>query len=152
MTSAPANSAAFPVEPTLEGISLLSEQVQEFAEAREVPGSQLQRVSLAIDELLSNIILYGISADAPPGILVSVSIEGRTFRVEVEHTGPAFDPFRDAAVPDTSLSVEHRPVGGLGIFLVRSLMSSVHYERVGDRNRITLIRTLETTGQEEKSS
>ncbi len=142
----PEASATFPVEPTLEGISLLSGQVQEFAEARDVPGIHLQRVSLAIDELLSNVILYGTSGSTPPRILVSVSIKGQSFRVEVEHTGPAFDPFQDAAVPDTSLDVESRPVGGLGIFLVRSLMTSVHYERVGNRNRVTLTRTLETPG------
>ena len=141
---APGACATFPVEPTLEGISVLSEQVQEMAEAMNVPGVHLQRVSLAIDELLSNIILYGMSGDSPPAIVVSVRIQPCDLQVEVEHTGPAFDPFRDVAIPDTSLEVENRPVGGLGIFLVRSLMTSVHYERVGDRNRVTLTRDLET--------
>ncbi len=140
----PDASGTFPVEPTLESISLLSEQVTEFAESCDVPGVHIQRVSLAIDELLSNIILYGTNGETPPAILVSVRVAGHYFTIEVEHSGPAFDPFQDAAVPDTSLPLENRPIGGLGIFLVRSLMSSVHYERVGDRNRVTLVRTLET--------
>ncbi len=142
-----ATSASFPVDPTLEGISQLSEQVQEFAESCDVPSVHLQRVSLAIDELLTNIILYGTDQETPPAILVSVTIDECDLRVEVEHTGPAFDPFQDAALPDTSLGVEKRPIGGLGIFLVRSLMTSVHYQRVGDRNRVRLTRTLEAPGQ-----
>ena len=52
-------------------------------------------------------------------------------------------------MPDTTLPLEERPIGGLGVFLVQSLMTSARYERIEDRNRITLTRSLEDGDQEE---
>jgi anti-sigma regulatory factor (Ser/Thr protein kinase) len=43
---------------------------------------------------------------------------------------------------DITLSAEERPIGGLGIFLVRQIMDTVHYERVNDHNVLTLIKNL----------
>ncbi len=55
--------------------------------------------------------------------------------------GPEFDPL-SAAQPDTTLGVENRPVGGLGIALVRRLMDEVAYERRDGRNRLRFERRL----------
>ena len=55
--------------------------------------------------------------------------------------GPPFDPFRQAA-PDTTLSVADRPIGGLGIHLVRELMDEVSYERRDARNVVILVKQL----------
>ena len=57
--------------------------------------------------------------------------------VVVSDDGPAFDPLA-AAAPDTSLGVEERPIGGLGIALVRRLMDEVEYERRDGRNHLRL--------------
>ena len=54
---------------------------------------------------------------------------------------PTFDP-TEKEMADTTLSAEERPIGGLGIFLVRELMDSIHYERVGGRNVLTLCKKL----------
>jgi len=54
-------------------------------------------------------------------------------------SGIAFDP-TEAAQADTSLSVEDRPIGGLGLLLVRELMDTINYERIDGRNTLTLIK------------
>ena len=68
-------------------------------------------------------------------------------------THPHFDhfspeDFRKAAKADTTLSVDERPIGGLGIFLVRELMDSINYERVDGKNMLTLIKKI--TNQQKK--
>jgi anti-sigma regulatory factor (Ser/Thr protein kinase) len=52
-----------------------------------------------------------------------------------------FDPTSQVEA-DTSLSVEDRPIGGLGIYLVRQLMDSINYERIDGKNVLTLIKKL----------
>jgi anti-sigma regulatory factor (Ser/Thr protein kinase) len=61
--------------------------------------------------------------------------------VEVEDDGVAFDPLA-APVPKLDGGVTTRPIGKLGIHIVRSLMNEVSYARVDGRNRLTLKRQL----------
>ena len=68
----------------------------------------------------------------------------------VSDDGPEFDPLA-AAEPDTALGVEERPVGGLGIALVRRLMDAVEYERRGGRNRLLMRRRLVALAAEENA-
>ena len=51
--------------------------------------------------------------------------------------GAAFDPTATAPA-DITLAVDERPIGGLGIFLVRQLMDSINYERIDGKNVLTL--------------
>jgi anti-sigma regulatory factor (Ser/Thr protein kinase) len=66
--------------------------------------------------------------------------EGR-LTVTLTDDGPPFDPFGRAA-PDTTLSVEERPIGGLGLHLVRELMDKVSYERRDGYNVVVLVKEL----------
>ena len=59
----------------------------------------------------------------------------------VTDSGIAFDPTQKEEV-DTTLSAEERPIGGLGIHLVRQIMDEVHYERIDDKNILTLIKNI----------
>lgn len=136
----------------LDEIGGLTERVEQFAAAGNVPPLQTRRISLAIDELVTNIVKYGTESGKPTDIEVSVRLlEGRV-HIEIEHRGVPFDPFVEAPAPDTTLPLEDRPIGGLGVFLVKSLMTSTRYERIEDRNRITLTRSLQAGDQEETPS
>jgi anti-sigma regulatory factor (Ser/Thr protein kinase) len=57
---------------------------------------------------------------------------------------PAYDPLARAEV-DTSLALEDRPVGGLGVHLVKKLMQEARYERRDDTNVLTLVRHITPT-------
>ena len=133
-------------------VSQIIEDVETFAEASGVASGPTQRVSLAIDELVTNIALYASPDGDPVPVHLEVHCDPGKVRVVIEHSGVAFDPFVEAPVPDTSLPLADRPIGGLGVFLVRSLMSDTRYERVGDRNRVILTRTLDGEDQEEQPS
>lgn len=137
------------LDKDLGELSQMLVRLEEFAETHGVSPRQTQRITLSVDELVTNIIRYGTGEFEHAGIHLWATIANDTFRIEIEDHGIPFDPFREAPVPDTTLPLEERPIGGLGVFLVQSLMTSTHYERIEDRNRITLTRTLADGDQEE---
>ena len=102
-------------------------------------------VDVSLDEVLANVVRHGLAGRGEEArVVLEIDFEpGDPPRcvVRVEDDGPAFDPLQ-AAAPDTSLGLDERPIGGLGIELVRRLMDEVHYERSGGRNRLRLARRL----------
>ena len=111
----------------------------ELAEAQGWPASVRRSLSVALDELLTNARTHG------GGRQVTVETELGTDRVSVTVTddGKPFDPFAvPPPSPDTTLPVEERQIGGVGIHLVRRMMDEVSYERRGDRNVVVLTKLL----------
>lgn len=116
-----------------------------FAEANAVPAGVRRSLNVALDELLQNTIAHGFAGRQGGGIgVVTIAVELEMDRVTVTLTddGRPFDPL-GAAAPDTAGSLEERPIGGLGIHLVRQLMDEVRYQRRADRNIVTLVKRLE---------
>jgi len=81
------------------------------------------------------------SGEAAPDdeILVSMSLDRDVVTIRVQDTGRPFNP-ADAPAPNLELPIEERPVGGLGIHIVRSLTASLHHQRIGNRNVLTMTR------------
>lgn len=114
------------------GLPALLDALEEALADRGVPMAAVGPVLIAADEIVSNILNYGGGA---PAVEVAAQVgEGRV-TVRITDDGAPFDPLA-AEAPDTSLSIEDRDIGGLGIHLVRKLMDSVHYERAGKYNRL----------------
>jgi anti-sigma regulatory factor (Ser/Thr protein kinase) len=102
-------------------------------------------VEVSLDEVLANVVRHGLEGR---GESARVELElwfepGDPPRCEVRvaDDGPEFDPLR-APAPDTTLGVEERPIGGLGIELVKRLMDEIQYERRDGRNHLRLVRRL----------
>jgi serine/threonine-protein kinase RsbW len=93
-------------------------------------------VMVAADEVLSNVLDHG---DARTIRIHARSRDGRV-TVEIADDGAPFDPL-SAAAPDTTLPVELREIGGLGVHLVRNLMDEVGYERRDGENRLRFTKT-----------
>ncbi len=129
------------LDPDSDQLAALTDSVREFV--APVDETQAYRVELSIDELLSNVIRYGLIEGRPSTIRVEVSLLADRIHIVIDHEGISFDPFVEAPTPDISLPLEEREIGGLGVFLVKSLMTSAEYERIGECNRITLTRLLD---------
>ena len=93
----------------------------------------LNRVQVAVDEVYSNICHYSGATRA----VGAVSRAGNELSIEFADNGAAFDPTA-APEPDTTLSVEDRPIGGLGILMLRKMAKRMDYVRAGDTNILTL--------------
>jgi len=129
------------------GVARVAAACAEFAEVHALPEGVRRSLQVALDELLKNTIAYGFAGRQAGSGEVTVEVERRADRVSVTLTddGKPFDPFVTIA-PDTTLSVEVRRIGGLGIHLVRQMMDEVGYERRGDRNVVVLTKYLREEG------
>lgn len=125
-----------------------SAQVREFLGGCGAPGAAEFLADLVIEELVTNTIKYGYDDDASHAVHVRVEFADGRLCLEVRDDGRAFDPLAQEA-PDTTLSAEHRDIGGLGIHLVRQMTDEVRYERRGHENVVTAIKTFpaEPNGQ-----
>ena len=88
---------------------------------------------LALDEVLANVITHGFEDSAEHEIIVRLDLESDSVRVAVEDEGVAFNPL-NSPEPDLTLPLELRPIGGLGIHLVRNIMDELDYQRREGRN------------------
>ena len=115
--------------------------VEQFGAENGVPGDVVNDINIALDEALSNILSYAYGPDEQSDIVVRLAYQPGEVRVEIEDTGPPFDPLR-AAPPDLGKSVHDRSVGGLGILFIKSLMDEVAYARIDGKNRLQLTKRL----------
>jgi sigma-B regulation protein RsbU (phosphoserine phosphatase) len=107
------------------------------------------KLMLGVEEAVVNVMDYAY----PNGIEGEVSIDVKATPDQLKYTitdrGMAFAP-TEVMKADTTLSVEDRPIGGLGIFLVRNLMDSINYERVDGKNVLTMWKKMNNLKIQEK--
>jgi serine/threonine-protein kinase RsbW len=107
--------------------------------AREasLPEARIEELDLLIDELIMNVCTHAYPDDIPGDVTVSYSVSAPgVLSVEVADQGVAFNPLK-AGPPDLTLSLEDRPIGGLGIHLVKTLATSLTYRREQGWNRLS---------------
>jgi anti-sigma regulatory factor (Ser/Thr protein kinase) len=118
-------------------ISQLEGFIEAVAKDRELDLSQTLNLNLALEEAVTNVVLYAY----PQGTTGEVDVLARVgvdwIEFVVTDSGKPFDPTA-APAADTTASVNDRRIGGLGIHLVRTIMDSVHYERRGNKNILTM--------------
>ncbi|MCR5642328.1 MAG: SpoIIE family protein phosphatase [Prevotella sp.] len=127
-----------------EEVPRLAAFVEEVCEAVGFGPALTMQINLAIEEAVVNVMNYAY----PSGTRGDVSIEASSNDVRLKFTiidsGSPFDPTARSEV-DTTLSANDRPIGGLGIHLVRQIMDSINYERVDNLNILTLRKNIQNT-------
>jgi serine/threonine-protein kinase RsbW len=121
----------------LKEIERLNRIVRQFGDLHEVPGRTLYAVNLALDEIVTNIVLHGFADPAGQEVEARIVVREGALTAEVEDGGRAFNPL-DAPVPDLNAPLDERTIGGLGVHLVKSLMDRVEYRREGEKNVLTV--------------
>jgi serine/threonine-protein kinase RsbW len=115
----------------------LAEAVERFGAEQQLPDETLTNINLVLDEVVSNVIKYGRAGDSDGAINVSLVREGGRLTVEVSDAGIAFNPL-EATPPNLDLPIMERPVGGLGIHIVKALTETAVYRRENERNHLTM--------------
>ena len=123
--------------PRLSALSDISRMVETFGAAHKLDESRVYMLNLALDELITNSVDYGFDGVAEPRIEITLWISGRLLVLTIIDNGRRFDPTARAR-PDLSSPVEDRPVGGLGLHLVRTFADRVTYQFTEGENRLTL--------------
>ena len=111
--------------------------VRQFGELHEIPSRTLYAVNLALDEVVTNVVLHGFDDCAGQEVVVQMETAEAELRSVVVDGGREFDPM-NAPLPDLTAALNERALGGLGIHLVRSLMDRVEYRRENAKNVLTM--------------
>ena len=126
------------VNAVVENIPSVTAFIDEQLEALDCPMKAQMQIDVAIDELFSNIARYAYP-DGPGEATVGFAFDEaeRVCSVVFSDKGLPFNPLAQQE-PDVNQPVSERPIGGLGIFLVKKTMDSVDYRREDGRNILTI--------------
>jgi len=114
----------------------LSAWATEIARGLGCSESRCQDVDLCLTEAVANIICHGYSDDAPHEITVELASDSETLAMRIEDDARPFDPL--ARCVEQPASLDEAAPAGRGLLLMRSTATSMSYERVESRNRLTL--------------
>lgn len=130
------------IESRTERLIAVRDFVSEEARAFGFTDEDVSRIALAVDEACTNIIKHAYRFDPNRNISVRVKSRNGTFEVTIRDTGSGFNPSLVHA-PDMQDYFSHYRKGGLGVYLMKSLMDKVEYEiHPGKRNEVRLTKYL----------
>lgn len=120
------------------------DEMREFAgQAAQDAGlsvEQVYAVKLAVDEACTNIIEHAYGVEIGGDIECTCMADRTCIKIILRDHGKQFDPTL-APDPDLTLELENRPIGGLGVFLMKTLMDEIHYEALGESgNLLTMVK------------
>ena len=122
-------------------VSKFSAFMKSVMEQLNIEKHLAHKLRLAVEEAVVNVIDYAYPAGIEGDIEIRFLSDGETLKTVIIDSGVAFDPTAKEKA-DTSLSIDDRQIGGLGILLVRELMDSINYERADGQNFLTLIKKI----------
>ena len=123
-----------------EHLSIINRFLEE--EIPEAFRGRLTKIQIAVEELLMNVFHYAyepeIHGQAEIGCR-SIHLDGQAyFRVDLSDWGRPYDPFSQAPAPDLAAPLENRPIGGLGLHIVKKVAAHYAYSRWMDANHVEL--------------
>lgn len=113
------------------------EAVRHFALHYGLAGLAADALVVAVDEAISNILRHAYDEAANPAVTIEALADADGVEVTLTDSGRPFDPLEWVPAPLEGGAAE-RPVGGLGIHLMRSLVDRLTYRREEAANRLTL--------------
>ena len=122
-------------------INKLSEFVEEIGNELSLAPDVVFNLNLVLEEAVVNIINYAYPKEDHQSIYLSATLHEDSIILVLTDTGVEFDPTM-APEADITLSAEERPIGGLGIFLIRQIMNEVRYDRIDGKNVLTMEKKL----------
>jgi serine/threonine-protein kinase RsbW len=124
-------------DATPENLALFLSLVDVLVDRHGLTQGDLVDLRLLAEEACANVVMHAYAGGPPGELTLQVGLDGDTAEIVIEDEGRAFDP-DSAPPPSIDAAVDDRSEGGLGWHLIRSLSDELHYERVGERNRLTL--------------
>lgn len=125
------------IENSLPELERVRCEIEKFLVQSDVGGREAYHIQLALDELVTNVILYAYDSQGGKPIDLILVREPGAVAMTLEDEGKPFNPL-EAPVPDMEIAPEMRRIGGLGIHFVRKTMDHLDYERKNGKNILHL--------------
>ncbi len=140
--SKPSGERELTVEATDSNLSKVLDFVNGELEKQDCPPKVQMQIEVAVEELFVNIAHYAYAPKTGPAtIIVRPHKESASVSITLMDHGIPYDPLAKPD-PDVTLSAEDRKIGGLGIYMVKKSMDSMHYEYKDGHNVLTIVKTL----------
>ncbi len=130
------------VENRIEELTAIETFLEKLGDEWELNPSLVLSLNLVLEEAFTNIVNYGFDDSDIHIVEFGFSLDSGILAIEICDDGHEWDPTLKAA-PDITLSAEERPIGGLGIFLIRKIMDTVEYKRFQNKNFLILTKKVE---------
>ncbi len=126
------------VDARIDKLDDVTAFVDDCLEAACCPMKVQMQIDVAVEEIFVNIAHYAYAPGNGEALIsVEITDEPSTAVISFKDSGVEFDPLARKD-PDTTLSADDRDIGGLGIFMVKKSMDEVTYQRVDDKNVLTI--------------
>ncbi|WP_230968365.1 ATP-binding protein [Nostoc sp. WHI] len=124
------------VPDSLNSLKAIADYVMAAAAAAGLNKKASYKLRLAVDEIATNIIVYGYKEAGHSGVLdLQAEFNEQTLTISMEDTGVPYDSSQTEIPNDLNQPLEQRHIGGLGVYLAIHGVDKFIYERVGNRNR-----------------
>lgn len=133
-----------------EEMARIAPALAAFGQQERLQTKVIQAADLALEEHVTNVIRYAFDAETSHTIVVRVTMSNGALQMEVEDDGRSHNPLTFPPV-DTTIPLEEKPIGGLGIHLIRTCMDEVDYRREGGKNILRLRKQIVRTPVEGKA-
>ena len=125
-----------------EDLSAFVKAFSTFLSSSHIKHKEITQWCLVLDEIITNIFSYGFQdSKKHHSIYVKTNILSDIVQTTIIDDGIPFDPTKQPP-PDITSSLEDRPIGGLGLHLVKSFMDNVHYQHENGHNILKLVKKL----------
>lgn len=129
------------LENKISELDKIRDALEEMAAAWGLPPQVSMSVNLALEEAFTNIVNYAYDDDGRHEITLDFHMRDNELHIAIRDGGRPYDPTVQDE-PDIALPATDRPIGGLGIFLIKKIMNEIRYERKDDKNQLFLKKTL----------
>ena len=133
------NSIKISIKNDLSKIGEVIRDFESFGQEMDMPLPVIHKICIVIDELLNNIISYAYQDKKEHKLEISIKPGGESLELKITDDGFPFNPL-EMPPADTTLGLEERELGGLGIHLVKNIMDEYQYKRVSGENIIVLFK------------
>ncbi len=124
----------------LDQLEHIYDAVDKLGEEEDWAPGMVYQVKLVLEELGVNIVTHGHKNDPNHEFEIVLDSDAEALTIELRDDGRAFNPLTDSPEPDLESGLDDRPVGGLGIYLVRTMMDELSYRREDGKNVLTIVK------------
>lgn len=121
----------------IDEVGRVAALIENISEELNLPFALVSSLQLAIEEAMVNIINYAYPKGTDGTGTLTVTDSNNTLTFVLTDSGIPFDPTAKAD-PDITMSAEERPIGGLGIMLIKKIMDNVTYVYSNSHNILTM--------------
>ncbi len=121
----------------IQELEKLEPFLNDFFEQKNLDLSRLPQLDLALEEAVANVIMYAYPKGERGTVEITIETKEEQIQIDISDAGTPFNPLQRPEVK-LSNSIEERPIGGLGIHLIKEIMDKVEYQYKDGKNMLTM--------------